>query len=49
MNKQEKIKKIKELYKKGEIKPLGNGCFSCSSECFILGITQDLINEVLKN
>lgn len=42
------IKKIKQLYKEGKIKRLGNGCYSVSSECFVLGITPRMIKEVLE-
>ncbi len=45
MDKQEKIK---QLYKEGKIKPLGNNCYSVSSKCFVLGITPKMIKDVLK-
>lgn len=48
MNKEKKIEKIKQLYKEGKIKPLGKGCYSVPSKCFVLGITPRMVNEVLK-
>ncbi len=45
MNKKEIVIKA---YKKGEIKILGNGSYSVSSEFFALGITPKIVNDVLK-
>ena len=45
---EKKKEKIKQLYKEGKIKKLNNGCYSVSSELFVLGITPRLIKEVLK-
>lgn len=39
--------KIISLYKEGKIKKIGSHCYSVPSECFVLGISPSLVNEVL--
>ena len=38
---------INRLYKEGKIRRIGEGCYSVPSECFVLGITPSLVNNVL--
>jgi len=49
MNKQDKIKLIKKLYKEGKIKRLGKNSFEVSGSVILReGITARNINEILK-
>jgi len=47
MNKQAKKELIERWYREGKIKILGHGCYSVSSEGFLLRITPELVNKVL--
>ena len=38
---------INRLYKEGKIRKIMEGCYSVPSECFVLGISARLINDVL--
>ena len=47
MKRKEKVEQIKKWYAERKIKKLGSGCYSVSSEAFVMGIMPRLVSEVL--